>query len=182
MGDEVLVRGVFHIGYEITSFVGALLLSSNFELNPADIPAAFRGQAIRNGAIELRILHARNLLEFLLSSESRKTHYRADEYFPDWKVPDREALQKLKTRCCEHTFHLSKSRVTDEEHRSGLGDKSWPFRAFAPLVRATVAFAEKLLDSEYVGADADGRPPLTLACQALREMFGMEHANPGEGA
>jgi hypothetical protein len=166
MADPELVRGVHHINYEVASFVGALLLNLETVHAPRDMPGAFVAHAVRNGPIELRVLHARNLLELLLYNPT-KGEYRAKEYFGDWTAPERAALQELLARACNHMAHLSKERVTDEEQVSGAGDKGWSLATFAPLMRATRTFVERLLASAYVLADAPERQTLTNANQIL---------------
>jgi len=161
-----LVRGVHHMTYEVASFVGALLLKLEAKEAPGDIQGRFAAHAAKNGPIELRVLHARNLLELLLHNPTTG-EYRAKEYFNDWTPPERPALQALLKRACEQLAHLSKSRVTDEEHASGVDDKSWSLATFAPLMRATRTFVQRLLVSEYVAADALERSTLVYGDQIL---------------
>jgi hypothetical protein len=168
---DVLVRGVHHINYEIISFVGSLLINTAVPNVPRTLVEVFAGHAVRNGPIELRVLHARNLLEFLLSTEEKRTHYRADEYLPDWKPQERRQLQALKKRCCEHAFHLTKSRVSDEEHASGQGDKAWLLETFAPLMRATASFIEPFLACAHVAGDAPERAALAHSRDLLLQML-----------
>jgi hypothetical protein len=99
-----------HIGYEFTTCVEGLLLWEADE----------QATAL---ALEVCLLHARSLIEFLVGRDGRRPQYdiHPTDYVPDWKVDaaTRTWFQPWLATADKLVSHLSLTRVANEPLRHG---------------------------------------------------------------
>ena len=78
---------------------------------PIKVPAEI---TFRNAMLESGLVHARNLLEFLLNFDNNKKNVIARDFVPTWKPSGKKALSREYGRICEHLAHLSKTRAAPQ--------------------------------------------------------------------
>jgi hypothetical protein len=139
-----------HAYYEIKWLVDVYLIGSlGSQMKSApQAPVALLGGVLGNGFVELRALHARNVVEFLGSY--RKDCISAAQYVTGFALREevRAALGKLWQQASEQVSHLGSSRVTDAEHKTGTRSKAWPDDRYALLLREAERFVVRLLQTD----------------------------------
>lgn len=116
--------------------------------------------ALRNAAVELRGLHARNMIEFLLCLRRKyKDDLNAHDYLPEFEVSEdmRERLMRLYRQACAQVSHLTVNRITDAEQAAGKGSKSWGMDDFVTLLQQCRAFALAMCGSAWATSDQSER-------------------------
>jgi hypothetical protein len=157
-----------HVFYEIKSLVQAFNFPT-MQLEGSDSDAvATIARSIHNALVEVRALHARNTVEFLLGLRSeRKDDLSALDYCSTFEVDGaaRATLLLLYRQACAQVTHLTINRVTDAQQRAGQGSKSWNSEHYAVLLRELRRFLATLRESEWVTSRAPGRLPECLGLE-----------------
>src|SRR5262249_44531597 len=123
---------------------------------PAPAPGDIEGLFMKNALVEVRVLHARNLIEFMCSGDGRADDLKAALYFNDWSAGDETRLKALAKRAHKELAHLTTTRVTDAEHSSGAKSKGWPPSEFNELLTHCRRFVDQLFSSDWLnGAPAE---------------------------
>jgi hypothetical protein len=174
--DAERKAGLEHISYEFRMLVGAISIEGFDGRLATIVETPLAAEALANGVVALRALHARNLAEFLLRRADDADYLSAADYFPDFKVLDRQAVGRVLDRASGEAAHLSKSRVADDEHHAGTKSKAWPLSQFFPLLQHALAFVDRLLASGRLDWNPVLRLQLIEAQGACRLLLGAANA------
>jgi hypothetical protein len=129
--DELREYACEHVLYEISHFIRAAQA----------VEAARAGLFPMNFAIEVFALHLRNLLDFFVPRQARKTDACARHFHKEWEEPELNLyLREARWMADKHVAHLTTGRTGD------IDFKVW---AVEPIVRSLVPIIERFTN----GAD-----------------------------
>jgi hypothetical protein len=155
-----------HDAYVVTQLSGAFARAND---------AARNGLApiLHNAGVELRALHARNLIEFLQCRRHKEANdLNARHYLPTFEVPaeKRQQFNALHAQASAQVSHLTTSRVTDAQQHAGAGSKSWRNDHVAALVSEVGRFIDALAESEWLPQGSKWHGPFTDLRPALANL------------
>lgn len=150
--DARLVVWLEHVVYEFSALLQALRPLPLTGTSPTELQAV--ASAFKNCFVEVRALHARNVIEFLTGRRhGQKGDLNAEDYLEHFRVSDEVALRNVYGQACAQVVHVTTGRVTDAEHAAGEGRKDWPPEHFVPVLAETLRFIQALLESRWLQAD-----------------------------
>lgn len=155
-----------HVRYEMVGLLQACGVQSleismhGGDVETLQLQAMTIVSTLRNAAVELRGLHARNMIEFLLCLRRKHNNdLNAHDYLPEFEVGEdmRERLMWLYRQACAQVSHLTVNRVTDAEQAAGKGSKSWRMDDLVTLLQQCRSFALAMCESAWATADQSER-------------------------
>lgn len=169
--ESELREGLEHVSYELRMLIGALSVVGFSGPLQAIVDTPLTTMALRNGIVELRALHARNIAEFLLKKANDSEYLSAADYFDDFWLADRAAVGRVLDRASGEIAHLSTSRVTDGDHFAGAKSKAWPLAEYFPLLTHANSFVERLLLSDKLAWNPDLRSKFQEVLAGIRSLL-----------